>query len=190
MTPKSDIQRDYFLWLCRQVVAPGSYSMLMDKLHRTDYVWIVEMDKNRASDGIILRYKFSVEQGYNDEESAWVKQCLSGPCSLLELLVALTKRIEADIMYDPEFDDRSSEWFKDMIKNLGLLEYDNKHYNENIVDYILNRFISRKYDENGVGNVFLRNDDAENSSKADEKPFRNLELWAQMNQYYANKCEL
>lgn len=185
MSIKSDVQRDYFAWLCASVNAPNEYSMLMDKLRRTDYVWVVDRDENRAKDGAVLRYKFAIDKEFTDVESAWVEECLSGPCSMLEMMVGLARKIEAYIMYDPALDDRTPEWFKEMLDNLGLLKYDDKHYEESTVDYILNRFMSRNYSENGDGNLFKN---MGNASEKSGQIFRNLELWTQTNQYFANRC--
>lgn len=170
---KSSIQRDYFKWLLKLVDADENYSMLWTKLMRTDYIWIIERDGNRAKSGSDLRYIFAVEEGYNDEEQALIKEYLVGPCSVLELIVSLARTIEMDIMGDAEYEDRTKVWFHDMIDNLGLTEYDNKYYDDCRVDYILNRFMQRKYSNNGDGNLF----------KYKRKNLKNIELWEQMQEY-------
>ncbi len=175
---KSGIQRRYFEWLCKVVKASKEYSMLWDKLRRTDFVWIVGMDENRANDGVTLRYNFAVESGFLDVDSQkLVEEYLSGPCSLLEMMVALSIRIERDIMSDVDHEDRTSFWFYNMLENLGVYpSYDNKHYDENQVDEILNRFMSRKYEQNGVGNLFL-------GGPKSGPFFLEKEIWAQANSY-------
>ncbi len=178
---KKDIQRSYFKWLCKSVNASHRYSMLWDKLRRTDFVWIIDHDKNRANDGITLRYNYAVAMGiFDTEDQQKVEEYLSGPCSVLEFLVALSIRIERDIMYDVNDDDCTAQWFSEMISNLGLLEFDDKHYDENRVDYILNRFMSRNYDENGVGNVFP-------AGPKGGPHFRETEIWDQMHSYFLPK---
>ena len=182
---KKDVQRSYFKWLCKSVKADSKYSMLLDKLRRTDYIWVVERDENRAEDGITLRYNYAIAAGiYDAEQQKKVEEYLSGPCSVLEFLVALSIIIERDIMYDVDSEDRTSLWFKEMIGNLGLLNYDNKRYDENKVDYILSRFMSRNYDENGVGNIFLAD---QKSPKKGGQDFREKEIWAQMHEYLLPK---
>ena len=184
MSIKSDVQRDYFKWLCESINAPKEYSILLDKLRRTDYVWVIDMDENRAKDGKVLRYKYAVEKEFDESEISWVEECLSGPCSIFELMVALARRIEAYIMYNSDIDDRTPVWFMEMIDNLGLTKYDDKHYEESVVDYILNRFMSRNYSENGDGNLFKNvGNDPDKSGQI----FRNLELWQQASQYFTNK---
>ena len=182
---KKDVQRSYFKWLCKSVKAEHKYSMLLDKLRRTDYIWTIERDINRAEDGITLRYNYAVAAGiYDTESQKKVEEYLSGPCSLLEFLVALSIRIERDIMYDVNEEDQTSRWFAEMLDNLGLRKYDDKHYDENQVDYILNRFMSRNYGEDGVGNVFLSN---ENMAKKGGPLFREKEIAAQMDEYFLPK---
>lgn len=154
---KSDARRDYFTWLNFLVEAPENYSLLMIKLHRTAYIWIIERDGDRAADGKSLRYKYAIGVTDDSKEIDEIKDFLSGPCSVLEFLVALARRIELNIMADPDIGDRTSEWFREMLDNLDLLKYDDKNYSEIAVDYILNRFMERKYGDDGVGNIFKNN---------------------------------
>ena len=181
---KNEVQKDYYIWLIEESGLAENYSMLGNKLHRTPFVWMIDRDGNRAEDGKTLRYLYSCERNFVGEEAEKVDEYLCGPCSLLEFLVALARRIEIDIMAEGGVDDRTSEWFEDMLDNLGLLEFDDKHYEENRVDYILNRFMSRKYDENGNGNIF------KNTEKGRDKGgphFRNLEIWSQAQAFSVDK---
>ena len=76
------------------------------------------MDADRAEDGINLRYRFGYENGY---ESAMIASYLDDrPCSVLEMMVALSMKMEEQIMDDPDIGDRTSVWFWKMIDNLGL----------------------------------------------------------------------
>ena len=106
---EATVLNDYFKWLKSLVNAEESHSFLWRKLHSTDFVWVVERDENRAEDGKYLRYLFTVSAydriDFDEEE---VEQYLSGPCSVMEFLVGLAKRMEDDIMYDPELEDRTS----------------------------------------------------------------------------------
>lgn len=54
------IEGEYFNWLCakiRKTPAP-MYNDLLQILHRTEFVWVVHGDRNRAEDGIELREDF------------------------------------------------------------------------------------------------------------------------------------
>jgi len=182
---KAIVRKDYFEWLKSLVDASEDYSMLWWQLHHTDYVWIVDMDENRAADGKYLRYSFTVTAydriDYNPEE---VEEYLSGPCSVFEMLVALAKRIEHDIMDDIDEGDRTGQWFNEMIANLGLDKYDDAHYNSSEIEEIVWRFMGRKYPKNGKGNVFLA------SQKVGQKGgplFQYQEIWTQMQNYFLEK---
>lgn len=181
---KNDVQKDYYIWLKSVVKFPEGYEFVADKLHRTPFVWLVDMDANRAEDGKSLRYLYTIERNFDKEDAEIVEEYLDGPCTLLELMVALAKRIETDVMAEGGIDERTSEWFKCMLDNLGLLEFDDKHYEENHVDYILNRFMSRKYDENGDGNLFKN---AKNAGQKGGPFFRNLEIWTQAQIFLIDK---
>lgn len=123
------------------------------------------MDRNRAADGIDLRYKYGCDNDILDE-----------PCSILEMLIALAVRIENQIMNDYDSGDRTSQWFWLMLTNLGLNRMDDDHYDEETVDWFLDRFLNREYDCNGEGGgLFIL-----------ERPFddlREVEIWVQANWY-------
>ena len=178
---EATVLNDYFTWMKSLVGAEESHTFLWRKLHNTDFVWVVERDENRAEDGKYLRYLFTVT-AYDriDFDPDEVDQYLSGPCSVMEFLVGLAKRMEDDIMYDPELEDRTSKWFHEMVENLGLTKYDDKHYSDVEVDDVIHRFMSRKYGKNGVGNIFW-------VGQKSGPLFKNLEIWDQMQAYVLEK---
>ena len=188
---KAEVQKEYFEWLCDMVKMPPEYRMLMDKLRRTDFVWIIDRDENRAKDGKEMRYFYVCEKAEEAAEREKLEEILAGPCSILEFMVALARRIETDVMASGESDDRTDEWFREMLSNLDLLKFDDKRYSENEVDYILNRFMSRKYGENGDGNIFKNPYfEDEKEGKKGGPLFCNLEIWLQVNRYLADKVGL
>ena len=173
---EATIKKEYFQWLCSLVRAEPEYSMLWQKLHDIDFVWIVDRDENRAEDGKYLRYIFTIDT-LNDAEVEEIDQILSGPCSVLEFLVGLARRIEDDIMESVDLENRTYKWFHEMVGNLGLLKYDNKHYSDGEIDAIVHRFMSRKYSKNGRGNIFL-------VGHFSGPLFSSLEIWSQMQAYF------
>ncbi len=177
-----DIRKEYLKWLCSLVHGGEKWSFLWNKLHNMAFVWLIPMDENRAEDGKYLRYLFGLElseQGISAEE---IEEILDGPCSVMEFLVGLARRIEEDIMYDVDKEDRTYEWFWEMIRNLGLDIYDDEHYSEARVDDIVNRFMSRKYKKNGVGNVFKW--DGKHGTK-----IRNFDIWSQVHFWATEKSQ-
>ena len=178
---EATIKKEYFEWLCSLVKAEKEYSMLWQKLHDMDFVWIVDRDENRASDGKYLRYIFTIE-AYDNKASdiEEIEEILSGPCSVMEFLVGLARRIEDDIMENVDLENRTYKWFHEMVGNLGLLKYDNKHYSDGEIDAIVHRFMSRKYSKNGRGNIFL-------VGHFSGPVLSQVEIWTQMQAYFLEK---
>ena len=100
------------------------------------------------------------------------------PCSVLEMMLALSIRCEEHIMDDPEIGNRTGEWFWIMIVNLGLGSMDDTRYDEEYVDDILDKFLNREYDADGTGGLFpVRN------PRYAQYDLRNVDIWYQLNWY-------
>ena len=172
---KNELNKRYFNWMCQlvcngQVSKKISYSKLLHHLHNAEFKYYIDMDGNRACDGVDLRYRFAYENEYED---AMVATYLDDrPCSILEMMVALALRCEENIMDDPEIGNRIDQWFWGMIDNLGLSKETNSHYNANTVDYILDRFLNREYDRNGKGGLFVIHNP--------QNDMRGVEIWTQL----------
>ena len=173
----NQIDSDYFEWMCDKVYDAdedgGAYMKLLQHLHRREYTYVIEMDGNRAQDGLSLRRRFAYECGYSQKDVAYA--LIDRPCSVLEMMVALSIRCEDTIMYDPDYGDRTAELFWSMIKSLGLEDMRASRYNTRRVDDILDRFMSNNYDHDGTGGLFTIEDCRED--------LRNVEIWCQMNWY-------
>lgn len=167
-----DIRKLYFDWLTSLVSTDDEYACyneLLSHLHEREFYWSVNNDFNRAADGVDLRSTFADD---NNIDYLSIRADLMGPCSVLEMLVGLAKRIEDSIMGDADFGDRTGYWFWSMISNLGLMKMKKNRFNLAECDEILDNFLDRKYDFNGTGNIFYV-----------EEPFmdmRNSEIWLQM----------
>jgi hypothetical protein len=132
---------------------------------------LIPKDQNRAEGGIDLRYRFAISQGYEDdiEEILYI---LDGPCSILEMMVALAIRCEEDIMDDPCMGDRTAQWFWGMIVSLGLGPMMDHNFDVLLVDEVIHRFLNREYEPDGTGGLFtIRNC---------EEDLRDVEIWIQM----------
>lgn len=110
------------------------------------------MDENRQKDGLDLRYRFCYEFGYEDSKLAL--ELDDKPCSVLEMIIALAIRFEEQILSDPEYGNRSSLWFWNMMENLGLRGMDDKNFDEGKVDEIVEKFLHREYEKDGSGGLF------------------------------------
>ena len=146
-------EETYFKWLCSfvntRVYSFNRYSKLLRILFDTDFIYIHRYDENRAIDGEGLRYYFSedtgIDLGYPHDKR----------CSVLEMMIALSMKIQSDYMDNPIDGDETYKWFWDMIHNLGLLNMDNKHFDYERSMYIIMRFLTLKYDSNGRGGLFI-----------------------------------
>lgn len=150
------IVNEYFEWMSEFVcdekhIKNVSYRKLLMYLHLTKFRYPASIpnDGNRAADGEGLRYRFAYERGYKD-----ISTHLTGPCSVLEMMVALAIRCEEQIMGDPDAGDRTAQWFWDMIKNLDLYSMTDKAFNKTSASRILNRFLDREYYCDGSGGLF------------------------------------
>lgn len=174
MTP--DILNDrYFEWMCSLVHDDGyserlNYQRLLSYLHCIEFTYILEMDGNRAVDGRDLRYRFAYEHDYS---YATIDKCLGvGPCSVLEMMVALALRCEENIMDEPDIGDRTGLWFWNMIANLGLGTMNDDEFNENYTEEIIDKFLKREYTRDGEGGLF--------TVKHSGHDLREIEIWYQM----------
>lgn len=140
---------------------------MLTLLHDMEFVYILEMDGNRADDGISLRDRFAYE---NDLDWHEVDEMLDGPCSILEMMVALSKKC-ADYMAEADEPDNTSKWFFMMIQNLGLIGFDDDAFDEGAAVDILNQFMRREYMPDGRGGLF---------TVAGRHDMRTVEIWYQM----------
>lgn len=145
----------------------------MEYLFNTKFRWTIETDSNRVFDGIQLRYLYNHRFGHMDKS----------PASVLEVLIALAKRCEDDIMQDPDFGNCTYLWFWTMIGNLGLLDQTDNNFNEKTVSDIIQKFMDRRYKRDGKGSIFHTSDP--------HKDFRKADLWYQMawymDEHYINR---
>src|SRR5690606_12696463 len=146
-----------------------SHFLLAVELFQKEFVWFVPNDDNRVEDGRILREEFFDEMAAGRDRD-WLEQ----ECSMLEMLVALSRRCAFETNEEP------IDWFWVLMDNLGLREYNDEEYNQNDdfkldVDIILDRVIQRTYDADGRGGLFpLRNPTRDQ---------REVEIWYQMAAY-------
>lgn len=127
---KSDDSK-YFRWLVEQIDngEASKYKHLLNDLFDISYRWIVELDGNRALDGMDLRRRF--RDGYDRDIG----------CSVLEMLVALSIRFEHDVMCEPG-DEDPSRWFWLILRQLDLDLFTDDSYDFVAVNSILELFMS------------------------------------------------
>ena len=165
---------EYFDWLVDSVCGKRfakeiSYRKLLSLLHSMEFTYLLNGDKSRAIDGVCLRRRFSMSVGFDDD---YLDGYLKGPCSVLEMMVALSIRCEETIMDDPIIGDRTGQWFWGMITNLGLGGMTDYQFDRRDAENIIYIFLNREYEPNGKGGLFTINHC--------ECDLRDVEIWSQL----------
>lgn len=151
---------------------------MLKVLFKTDFYILIGNDANRAVDGVELRYE------YSEEENPRVPIDISKPCSLLEMLIALARRMDYELSTDDY--DRTPYYFWQMIRNLGLIDCDDDTYGtvrgtgDKIKDTI-KRLLDRDYHYSGEGGLF--------PLKYPNRDQRDVEIWYQMHAYLYENYE-
>lgn len=163
----------YFMWLCEKIdIADEGNRLDWFCLARTlmdiEFYSNVKDDQNRIDDAKELRAEFS------QEEWSSIFDTTDTPVSVLEVLVALSIRMERDIVGEPGNDD-PAKWFWIMMDNLGISIYSDKHFNRPAIVRKILTWLNRQYESNGTGGIFPLN-----NPYGDQ---RNVELWSQMQQF-------
>lgn len=163
----------YLHWLVEQVreerAHPAkTYWDLLRFMHTKEFVWLVPNDDNRLGDGLELRDDFFRERNIPLE---LLDQDRYGPCSMLEVLIALSRRLAFWAEGAPE------AWAWQLLANLNLHKLADpwSKRKEKKADQILERLIWRTYSPDGTGGFFplLR----------PPQDQRKVELWYQMSAY-------
>lgn len=175
---------DYFSWLCEMVCVDGRYTdeaywILAKALWDTDFTWILPMDESRAKDGEYLRYLYELDGGTDGYD---------GPCTVLEMLVALADRMDS-VLDELDGEKRISLYFWEMIDNLGLSKYSDmalmshgdgydvilEGREREGIDIILEDWMDRRIDYDGTGGLF--------PLKHPREDQRGVNIWYQCNAY-------
>lgn len=150
----------------------NKYSKLLENLYLEEFYWILPMDKNRSTDGLELREEYISKHSINSDD---IFNHLDGKCSVLEMLIAMCRRAERDIMSDEQFGNRTGEWFWEILSNLGFVALTDDKWIDKIFYLILYRFLDRTYSPTGVDGPFHIPNSPTNLQK--------VELWYQFNWY-------
>lgn len=170
---------DYLCFLVDHAYNPAkeennSYLILLKELYRTEFYSLVPNDENREEDGKKLREDF-IESYRGD----YPNEILSGPCTVLEMLIGLSYRMN-DILSGVHPENNSDVYFWEMITNLGLDIYTDEDFfkipfHSTKLKETLTNFLERTYKRSGKGGIF--------PLKYPKKDQRKVELWYQMMSY-------
>jgi hypothetical protein len=144
------IDEVYFKWLYSKVASvevptPSlTFYTLLGYLHSFEFVWLVSGDDNRAEDGLDIRKEFLI-QSHMDRDPYW----MGFGCSVFEMLIAFSRRAEF------ETDVEARDWFWIFLENLEIDDLCDAmgDFGDKVVD-IIDQFVWRTYDRNGVGGLF------------------------------------
>lgn len=146
----------YFDWLyksvCDRRVGYYSYMYLFKTLHSKEFIVNIPNDINRAIDGSDLRYRYVTH--LKESRNIISDIDLSEPCSILEMLIALSIRCEETIMDDTQYGDRTGQWFWSMLNNLGVGKMSDDVFDERKVSKVIENFLNGNYSPNGEGGLF------------------------------------
>jgi hypothetical protein len=139
-----------------------SYRGLLHMMHEKEFVWFVPNDDNRLADGLEVRAEWFDAIGQAMD---------MGPCSFLEVLIGLSRRMQW-------FTSESAEgWGWQFLINLGLDRMRDNLSRRKVsqIDDILDSVIFRTYAPDGTGGFFPLTHPKEDQRK--------VELWYQMSAY-------
>ena len=133
----------YYRWLISQVCDKSYdsryYSKLLFDLFNIDFTWTIPLDENRELGGLKLREEYPYNGMAKDQ-----------PCSMLEMMVALSLRVEREYLREGE----RIIFFWDMIKSLGLYGNDDYNYDSDLTDAVISNLLGHTYRADGKGGLF------------------------------------
>lgn len=159
----------YFNWLCAKVmsITGSNHWGLLQILYRTEFVWTVPGDANRAQNGIELRREFLNQAGLEASHHFFETECC-----VLEMFIAFSREAAFQTGTD------AGEWFWTFIENLGLYDYKYRHISKSdkaIIEDILYAFVWRTYEPTGHGGMFPMREPSHDQ--------RRVEIWYQFCEY-------
>ena len=131
--------------------------------------WTVKRDEDRAKNGLALRTSFAMHT--RCPYDFWVNY-LPEQCTVLEMMIALAMSID-DVIYDPDYGDRTAVWFWKMIDNLGLGRMNKYDFDKDYCNEVIDRFLKRRYLRDGRGGLF--------TTRNPKIDMRKAEIWYQAN---------
>lgn len=172
----------YLRWLYRNICPisvknpADTYWSFARQLFKKEFIWLVSNDDNRSADGRALREEFVDEYNLIDVDPLWMNL----GCSMLEMLVALSRRLSFLI----ELEQGDCFWI--LIENLDIGACDDRAYKNDRdkqidIDVILDIVIWRNYHYSGAGGLFPLD-----SPKRDQ---RTTEIWYQMSAWVIENGE-
>jgi len=167
-------QEQYFFEILRNAVPwymTQHHRKLLEHMFNTRYYVTLKgrnglFEETRLWDGIYYRRDHS-DLPLNLGESY---ETTDLDVNVLEVWAGFLKRACGDIL--PIDSEKNMFYFT--MQNLGLIDYDDDHYDEEKVDRIIEKWLDRKYGKDGVGSPFPLY-----TTYTDDINMRRLDLWKQ-----------
>ena len=169
------MMNEYFEWMYSSVFTDSEgnyipcYHELLQYLNSINFRYTIAMDGNRESDGISLRYHYGWYEHVPDAVIA--SEIDIYPCSVLEMMVALSRRMESDVMGDSDYGNRTHIWFFNMLESLGIEDMTDENFSEFIVANAIDNWMDHNYASDGKGGLF--------TLKCPYQDLRRVEIWEQ-----------
>lgn len=147
--------------------------LLFKQMYTKEFVWIVPNDDNRIMDGKDLRREFIHSRNVRHAPLEW----MDIGCSVLEMLIALSRRISFEDLDEGE----PCDWFWHLLRNLKIDGFTDETYLEDsanvnfTVEDQLNQLIFRTYHPSGRGGLFPQKHPCDDQ--------REVDIWYQMGLY-------
>lgn len=172
MDKLQELRNNYLIWLHKQLqdewTPTGSYWSLVNIMFDKEFTWSVDHDDNRIVDALDLRIEYC-----NETRCRRTQMALLGPCSFLEVLIALSRHLAFVAGGEPP------GWAWQLVTNLELHKCKDPMSPRRIraINRILDTCIQRTYSPDGQGGFFpLAWPDGDQTQ---------IELWYQLNAYAA-----
>lgn len=148
----------------------GDYKELFEYLYSREFICVLDRDRNRGADGLCLRDSFADAYGYSG-----IRDILSMPCNVLEVIISVADRCEKQFMADAELGDRTGMWLYGMLNSLGIADLTDGYFDIGQARRAIDVLLARSYCRNGRGGLF--------TVKNRNVDMRKAEIWYQMNWY-------
>ena len=149
------------------------YCLMLGTLVTIPFIYSIPMDKNRETDGLTCRYDHLAAE-FGERQANLLTE--AAPVSVFEMLFALSRRMENDILCDPVSGiDNSNKYFWEMIRNLDIEKYDNSNFKEENIRLKVDNWLKRGFKRDGSGSIF--------PCPGTKRDKRNEEIWIMMQEY-------
>ena len=133
-------------------------SSMIKILFETRWSPLQSDDKLCYMDAIALREDFMERNDVLEDELHMVDKC-----TVLELLISLSVKLDEDPILSPQIGCRPGDWFVTMLKNIYLWpcedETMDEEWSDTSIKQTLDIFVNRKYRDDGRGgNIFITNE--------------------------------